>query len=106
LIRKTNSFKIKGGLPTSVVWTGNSSFAVGNRLGIFSIFDTRCLSHGQSSVSGKDSGLRNIDVAAYCLENNMVAFGGNEHKIVLFDLRNCCKPLHTFSTTYSKLGYP
>lgn len=105
-MRKTNSFKIKGGLPMSAVWTGNNSFAVGNRLGIFSVFDIRCSSHGQLSVSGKDSTLKNIDVSSYCLENNMLAFGGNEHKIVLFDLRNSSRPLHTFSTTYSKILYP
>ena len=88
-------------MPTSLIWTGVHSFVVGNRLGMFSLYDTRYNFNKQNSVSIYDTKLESVDVSSFCQESHMLAFGGSNSKIALFDIRSNSKSLHTFSTSYS-----
>jgi hypothetical protein len=89
---------------TSINWTSQNAFFTTDRLGIVHFFDTRCSFKSNSSIDKIDSSLSKIKISEFCLENNMIAFGNNQSKVLLFDIRNIRKKYKEFNVSCSKIS--
>ena len=99
---RVNMLKTKRGPLSSICWTGNRNLILSNRLGLFCNFDIRCSFSSANSFSRVNSTLNQIEISEFCFENNLLALGGNEKKIVIFDIRNLKEPVQKFNLPYSK----
>jgi WD40 repeat protein len=88
---------------TSINWTSKNSFFLSDRMGMVHFFDTRCSFKNNTSVDKIDSSLSKISTSQFCKENNMVAFGSNQNKVLLFDIRNIRKKYKEFNVSCSKM---
>lgn len=52
--------------------------------------------------TNNNSRLNQINISRYCLENNKIAFGGNESKVVLFDIRQFSNSYKNYNMSCSK----
>lgn len=98
-IQKT---KMKSGLFKAASWKNPDTFIMGNSIGWFYIFDTRTSFKSNFQNNKKFSGLKKISVSSLNPENHLLAFGGNESIVKIFDLRNTNKNYHSVSTKFSK----
>lgn len=87
---------------TCINWTSNNSFFLADRLGMVHFFDTRCSFKNNTSIDKIDSSLSRITTSKFCKENNMIAFGNNQSKVLLFDIRNIRKKYKEFNLSCSK----
>jgi WD40 repeat protein len=98
-----SKMKIKTGQISSILWTSDNSFCLTDKLGIFSLYDTRYSLKPKSPIQKRNSTLKKIKISAFCKENNLLAFGGNSSKVLLFDIRNVSKSCRKFENLCSKI---
>ena len=92
----------KTGNISSICWTSENSFSLANKKGMFDLFDSRCSFSTSRSINKKQTSLGKINISKFCKENNIIAFGGNESKVLLFDIRNIKECYKDYTTMCSR----
>lgn len=95
----------KTGPISSISWTSDHSFCLTNKLGMIHFFDSRCSFKTNSTIDKIDSSLDKINISSFCLDNNKIAFGGNQSRVHLFDIRNMRRPYIRFQSSCSSPHY-
>lgn len=68
-------------------------------------FDARCSFKSRSATDKVDSSVDKICASRFCAENNKIAFGGSQGKVLLFDIRNVRRPFVEFQSQSSRRAF-
>ena len=90
------------GLFKTVSWIDPNTFVLGNSLGWFYIFDSRVSFKVHAQQNRQYSHLKRLTVSAYNSDNQLVAFGGNQSTVKVFDLRKSKQISQSIQTKFSK----